>query len=110
MGHILNVKEIVKDTLQGFVGLPNEMYPNLQELLIVDEQQQHFVLFTMGWDKKRYVHQTTFHIEVKATGAVWIHKNNTDVPVEYALIEKGIPKAQIKIGRSLVEKELMAIA
>lgn len=110
MDHILDIKKIVKDTLQGFVGLPNKMYPYLRELLLVDDQQQHFVLFTMGWNKKRYVHQTTFHLEVKATGEIWIHQNNTDVPVEHILIEKGISKAQIKISRSLAEKELITIA
>ncbi len=52
--------------LKGFISLPNDDYSNLKEILLVDEAQHHFILFTHGWKEDSYVHFTSFHLEVKS--------------------------------------------
>lgn len=101
MDHLLEKQQLIRTLLEDFISLPSEDYPHLQELLIVDEAQQHFVLFTLGWHQQTYSHTTTFHIELTKEGTIHIHENNTDVPIEVHLVEQGIHEEEIKIARSI---------
>lgn len=99
MDHLLDIKQLVQSLLQDFSGFPNDDYPHLKDKLIVDEAQQHFIVFTYGWKGNNYVHFTNFHIEVKPDHTIWIHDNKTDIPIEVHLMERGVAKEQLKIAR-----------
>lgn len=83
-------KNIVKSVLNNHLGFPTRDYPYLQDQLIIDPIEQHFIQIVYGWKNYDYVHHVVFHIEVKEDGKVWIHENRTDVNIEEELMEMGI--------------------
>jgi hypothetical protein len=65
--------------------------------LIVDEEQNHFLLLSMGWSDGLYHDYIVFHIEIK-DDKVWIHQDNTDVGIAAILSEQGISKSCIVLA------------
>lgn len=95
MDKLKKYSQLVKETLEEHIGFPSRDYPNLQDMLVVDATQQHFIFLSIGWHKNEYVHDTVYHLEVKSNGKIWIHQLNTDVEIDVELIAKGVDKADI---------------
>lgn len=95
MDQLKKYKKLVKETLEEHVHPSSRDFPNLQDFLIIDANEQHFIVFTIGWDRGRYHHLTVYHLEVKDNGKIWIHQLNSDVEIDVELIEKGVDKADI---------------
>ncbi|MEN0045545.1 MAG: element excision factor XisI family protein [Bacteroidota bacterium] len=72
----------------------NSDMPNVKSQLIVDETAGSYVMFMFGWYKEKYIHTLMFHMEIRAE-KVWIYENNTDYPIEEALIESGVDDQDI---------------
>lgn len=98
MDRIKQYKKIVKETIQAHVHLPSPTFPNLQDIFIVDAEERHFMMITVGWHKDQYRHSTIYHVEVKDDGKIWVHELRTDVEFDKELIEKGIPEKDIVGG------------
>lgn len=98
MDKIVKYQNIVAQVLQKHIGLPSPHFPAIKDLLIIDADKRHFILLSMGWHKQNYIHQITFHIEVKPKGQVWIHENRTDVLIDEELVEKGVEAKDLTAG------------
>ena len=53
MDRLNKYKKIVQKLLQEHKSLPNQTFPNLEHLLLIDAKKQHFILFTVGCAEKR---------------------------------------------------------
>lgn len=65
--------------------------------LIVDKENNHYLILTIGWDGKRFVHDCPMHFDIK-NGKIWIQKNLTEWEVGEMLEAQGVPKEDIVIG------------
>ncbi len=87
------VKEIVKE-----VAAISPSTKDVETQLITDDENGHYILFSVGWEKKERHYATFVHIDVKPDGKVWLQHDGTDLKIALELIEKGIPKEEIVLA------------
>ncbi len=68
--------------------------PKVKSRVIIDKENNQFLLVWTGWHEASYIHRLWYHFEI-IDNKVWILHNSTDVEVDKELIEKGIPKTDI---------------
>ena len=90
MDKLTNHQNILLKVLNNHVALPSHHFPNIQDILVVNEAKNHFILLSNGWKNDSYIHQIVFHLELKSTGEIWILENRTDVLIDKELISNGI--------------------
>ncbi|WP_071880614.1 XisI protein [Pleurocapsa sp. PCC 7327] len=61
---------------------------------IVDRNNSHYRLITMGWEGKRRVHSCLVHLEI-IDDKIWIQRDGTEDGIANDLVAAGIPKNQI---------------
>lgn len=98
MDKVKKYKTIVTKVLNKKLRFPTSYYPNLTDILVMDKEKNHFFVQTFGWDKKKYVNNPTYHLEVTEKGKVLIHLNTTDIQIEDILLENKIAEGDILDG------------
>lgn len=66
--------------------------------IIIDEKRGHFLLYTVGWEKKRWIYGSYVHIDLKPDGKVWLQHDGTSLRIAEELHSRGIPKQDMVIG------------
>jgi alpha-D-ribose 1-methylphosphonate 5-triphosphate synthase subunit PhnI len=65
--------------------------------LIVDREQDEYLLLDVGWGESGRVHCLFAHIRLRE-GKVWIEKDGTEKGFAVELVEAGIPKEDIVLA------------
>lgn len=65
--------------------------------LIVDNENDHYLLLDVGWQKSRRVHSCALHFDI-IDGKIWLQENNTELEIDRDLEEMGISKKEIVVG------------
>ena len=65
--------------------------------VVHDPARDHFELKYVGWQDRRRVHSTVFHLDI-IDGKIWVQFDGSDRPVAEALVEAGIPKEDIVLA------------
>lgn len=97
MDRLAAYSQIIKSELAERANIVNTDFPSIRFRLIYNECQTDFILIRFGWHDHYYRHHVVFHLEI-IENQVWIHQNNTDVPLRQILVEKGIPESSIVLG------------
>lgn len=97
MDRMSTYKEILKEELEDRATIINSDFPDVKHHLIYNEDQTDFILLRFGWHEYTYRHYVIFHFQFIGD-KIWLHQNNTDVPIGEILAEKGIPKSKMVIG------------
>jgi XisI protein len=80
---------ISKSTVLGATDLRDEM--------LIDTQNNHFLLLSMSWQQKRFVYNVALHLDI-IDGEIWVQQNNTEFAVADELIAKGVLRTDIVLG------------
>ncbi|MEM9887869.1 MAG: element excision factor XisI family protein [Bacteroidota bacterium] len=97
MDRIEVYKEVLKEELEDRATVINSDFPDVRMHLIHNESLTDFILIRFGWHEHSYRHHVVFHFQI-IDDKIWLHQNNTDVPIGEILAEKGISKSDIVIG------------
>lgn len=90
-------KAIVRELVESIAAIsPSTSEVETQKIL--DDENGHYLLFSVGWEKTRWVYATFVHIDVKPNGRVWLQHDGTDLKIADMMVEKGIPRNNIVIG------------
>ena len=65
--------------------------------IIIDRENDHYLLFVDGRDKYDRIYGTVYHFDIR-NGKIWLQQNSTDIDIVEELLEYGIPKSDIVIG------------
>ena len=65
--------------------------------VIIDKENHHYQLLSLGWHKSGFTYQTAFHFDI-IENKIWIQQNNTDILIADELISKGVNKDDIILG------------
>ncbi len=95
MYRIENYRQTLHAVLSSYASRRPVNTPNVERSLIVDGDQ--FVLFSMGWHGKQYVHQCLIHAAIR-NGQIWIYEDRTDPGLMEILIEQGIEADAVVLG------------
>lgn len=103
-------RDLIKTFLEERQGFPNEDHPHLRDILSMDQEKNHFLLSTVGWDQAEFVCELFFYIELEDDGIILIHENKTDVLVDDFFIENGISESEIIYAKNkLIEDALETV-
>ena len=65
--------------------------------MVLDEQNDHYHLLTVGWHHNERIRGTILHIDIK-DGKIWIQHDGTEIGIANELVEMGIPKEAIVLA------------
>lgn len=91
-----NYRQIVQTILTEYAQLPYA-YGQLERQLIIDQDKNHYLLLTLGWENKKRVHGCLIHIDI-IDGKIWIQRDGTEDGIANDLVSAGIPKKRIVLA------------
>jgi hypothetical protein len=89
-------QKAILDILQDYTKV---RYANLnaENQLIADKENNRYQVVTIGWDKRKFVHDCPMHIDI-IDGKIWIQRNMTEIDLGIELINRGVQKSDIVLG------------
>lgn len=95
MDKLERYRESIKTILKEYAdSLKNS---DIDVQLIFDNENDHYLLLDVGWQKSRRVHSCAFHFDI-IDGKIWVQENNTELEIDRHLEEMGISKKEIVVG------------
>ena len=97
MDKVTHYQKIILELLQEYADIKKTITPGVKSQLIVDKDNHHYQLLSIGWHNNRFIYTIAFHFDI-LDDKVWIQQNNTDVLIADELEEKGVAKSDIVLG------------
>jgi len=96
MGKIEKYESAILSILKEYAVIK---YANIKggNQLIVDRENRHYQVLTLGWNEDRYIHDCPLHFDIIGE-KVWVQQNMTEWDVAKMLEDQGVPKEDIVIG------------
>ena len=95
MEKIKRYQQIIAALLREY-ATPNAS--GMEDQVLLDFENNHFQLVSVGWDEGKFVFMPLFHFDLKPDGKIWLMVNNTDVRIAEELVKKGVPRTDIVLG------------
>jgi hypothetical protein len=98
MDKLTHYRKLIRDLLSQYVELVNR-HPRegVETILIVDENQEHYIWMNLGWSNQGRVKGITVHVRLR-DGKFWIEEDWTEVGIANELVRAGVPKKDIVLA------------
>ena len=96
MDNVKPYAKVIEDVLHQYASVPYAQ-DGLQQEVIIDRADNHYLLVTVGWQNRRRVHTCVIHIDI-IDGKVWVQDDGTEEGVGNLLVEAGIPHEHIVLA------------
>lgn len=96
MDKLERYRAIIIKLLQEYASIPYS-YGDLERRFIISEDNNNYLLITLGWQNDQRVHGCLIHLEI-INDKVWIHRDGTEDGIANDLVTAGIPKADIVLA------------
>ncbi|MEZ4849132.1 MAG: XisI protein [Bacteroidia bacterium] len=103
MDKIKKYQQAILSILQEYAQINPVNMKEVENQIIIDNQNHHYQLMRVGWDKDEFVHDSVMHFDIKDE-KVWIQCNWTEIDVAEELLEKGVDRQDIVLGFIPVEE------
>jgi hypothetical protein len=97
MDKVSRYREIVRRELQEFADWTRQPGEQVKYEVVFDPTLDHFQLVYSGWEGRRRVHGSLFHLDI-IDGKVWVQYDGTDRPIARELVRAGIPREDIVLA------------
>jgi hypothetical protein len=97
MDKIENYKKIILAFLEEYAQFKPVNLTEVENQVIVDKEEKHFQLVSMGWSGLRFIYEVLFHFDIR-DGKIWIQRNQTEALVGDELVLKGVDRNDIVLG------------
>lgn len=77
--------------------------PEVTSELVLDINQDRYILVEMGWQNNRRIYGVLIHIDI-IDQKIWIQQDGTEEGVANELVNFGIPKDRIVLGYKSLER------
>ncbi|MGB3512872.1 MAG: XisI protein, partial [Microcoleaceae cyanobacterium] len=77
--------------------------PETQSQLVIDENQNHYLLIEIGWHHSKRIYGTLIHIDI-IDQKIWIQQDGTEEGIANELVNLGISPQQIVLGYKTLER------
>ena len=98
MVRIKKYQKLIADLLHEYVTPSGATNKGLEDQVVLDFENNHYQLITVGWDGGKFVYLPLFHFDLKPDGKIWLMVNNTDVRIAEELVSRGGPRTDIVLG------------
>lgn len=72
-------------------------YGQINKIVIVSEDRNHFLLINEGWDGKKNIHHCLIHVQI-LNDKLWIHFDGTEDGITEELVAAGAPNDRIVLA------------
>ena len=96
MDTLKRYREIIREVLSGHM-FSDYAFGDIQKEMVIDEQNDRYLVMMIGWDWPRRVHGALLHVDI-IDGKIWIHRDGTEDGIAGELEEHGVPKSDIVLG------------
>jgi hypothetical protein len=72
-------------------------YGDVELQLLIDRENNHYQLMTVGWNGEKRIHGIMLYIDIK-DGKIWLQHNGTERGIAQDLLELGVPKQDIVLA------------
>lgn len=91
-------KEIIKTILNRYVELDRQHpEPNMEYLLIADDNDGHYLWKTVGWENSKHIDLTTVYVRLK-NDKIYIEEDWTETGIANELLRAGVAKEDIVLA------------
>ncbi len=98
MDKMMKYRELVKKILKEHVDISRRQpIPGVEKLLIVDDENGHYIWLNLGWWKGERLNSPTIYARLK-DGKIWIEEDWTDIGFADQLLAAGVPKEDIVLA------------
>ncbi len=97
MDKIKHYQTVICELLGDYASIKKSLTPNVKSQLVIDDENHHYQLLSIGWHNNRFIYTIAFHFDI-IDEKIWIQQNNTDSLIADELIERGIKKSDIVLG------------
>jgi hypothetical protein len=92
----LTYRSYIRRLLEHYAQ-PEEKDGQIETQIVIDEQNDHYLLLYVGWRGNERIRGCTLHLDIK-DGRIWIQYDGTEVGVANDLVAMGVPKQDIVLG------------
>ncbi|HLP92351.1 MAG TPA: XisI protein [Nostocaceae cyanobacterium] len=92
----LNYSQIIEQVLKEYADF-FESDEEVETKLVLDKENQHFLLVETGWQNGYRIYGTLLHIDI-IDHKVWIQHDGTEEGIADDLVNAGIPKQHIVLA------------
>jgi len=96
MDKLEQYRKVIQALLTEYASYKS-LNPEIEREFICDTIQDRYLVVSFGWEKSRYIHSCSVHMEIR-NGKIWIQYNMTDTDFAEELVELGVPKTDIVLG------------
>jgi XisI protein len=96
MAALEKYRNIIKQFLTKYAA-NKPSHGDIEMQTVFDNEQDHYQVVAVGWDKKQRVYGCSIHIDIK-DNKIWLQTNNTEIDIGQDLLDSGVPKEDIVIG------------
>ncbi|MFN0036101.1 MAG: XisI protein [Saprospiraceae bacterium] len=97
MDKVKKYQAIAKAIIQRHNTPDDPGYDEFETQAVIDDQNGHYFLMDVGWNKMSRIHGCIIHLDVK-NDKVWIQQDWTEPSVADELMEAGVPKEDIVLA------------
>jgi hypothetical protein len=98
MDKLIEYPQILKKILTNHAEIcDRHPDPNIEKLLILDEERGHYIWMTLGWQKGERIAGMTIYVRIR-DGKFWIEEDLTEEGIATTLIRMGVPKEDIVLA------------
>ena len=102
MDKLTRYATIIKTILQED-GQHKPSHGDITPLLVFDDEHHSYQLMYIGWDRRRRVHGSIYHLRLE-NNKVYIEEDTSNQPIAESLLAAGIPKEDIVLAFHTLDK------
>jgi hypothetical protein len=96
MDKLAEYRQIIKNILNEYAAIPFS-YGEIDQQVFVDQEENNFFLFNIGWQNKKRIHGCVVHIAI-INDKIWIQQDGIEDGIANDLLAAGIPKDKIVLA------------
>ena len=93
MDKLTHYAKIIKQILRED-GAHKPSHGEIEALLVFDDEHHSYQLMYVGWDRRRRVHGSIYHLRLQ-NDKIYIEEDTSNQPIAESLLEAGVAKASI---------------
>lgn len=102
MDKVTRYSEIIKQILSEDANY-KPSHGDIEPLLVFDDEHHSYQLMYVGWDRRRRVHGSIYHLRIQ-NNKIYIEEDTSNQPIAESLLEVGVPKEDIVLAFHTPEK------
>ena len=98
MDKLTHYRQIIKQVLSQYVEFEQQApSPGVERFVIADEQNDHYLLFSLGWENRQRVRNLRVYVRLR-NDKIWIEHDLTEEGIATDLLREGVPKEDIVLA------------